>query len=123
MDTVLPSPTAIRIGVSILVLMDYLFGLSGLNLKLRLLVVSILVLMDYLFGRALSQSYPLSLAVSILVLMDYLFGLERRYNSNAVWCKLVSILVLMDYLFGQPVNWGLLCFRDRFCAFLEIDFS
>jgi len=44
------------------------------------ILVSILVLMDYLFGRRNGASQSTFSVVSILVLMDYLFGLNS-YNT------------------------------------------
>jgi len=114
--------------VSILVLMDHLFGHRSASRKSRFYPVSILVLMDHLFGPCIQKSQQvLCRIVSILVLMDHLFGqplnfrpiLQNKKFQSLFWwitfldfCRRfwycngtdVSILVLMDHLFG-PLRW------------------
>ena len=78
--------------------------------------VSILVLMDHLFGHGMGALVPIRGPVSILVLMDHLFGQDSKKAMQDK--SYVSILVLMDHLFGHgfTISYcnGVFCFNPCF---------
>ena len=91
-------------GVSILILLDYLFLYFGTCLTTRkIYVVSILILLDYLFllDRIIRFMLLASL-VSILILLDYLFLLQHMTNGQ-----------LCDEQFQSLFYWIIYSYRRR----------
>gem|GEM_PF-939239 len=115
----------------------------------ELVNVSILVLLDFLFGRffnkhiytptysfnpcfagfpfwteKMQKHYQNKKVVSILVLLDFLFGLFITYILFLTFI-VVSILVLLDFLFGQSLNMQLenqgYKFQSLFCWISFLD--
>ena len=94
-----------KLKVSILVLLDFPFGLIRQYQNFQSLPVSILVLLDFPFGlRSYSRWYKSCrwyyLDVSILVLLDFPFGLGLILRRLKLYISWVSILVLLDFPFG-----------------------
>ena len=66
--------STLKLNVSILILLDYLFLLDFNTLCIKIKrKVSILILLDYLFLLLIKYVYNKSVLVSILILLDYLF--------------------------------------------------